>query len=50
MMDQELVLMAQFDMKSMLEAVVKYRCEELWLVPRESRCPPLYHIISPAPY
>ncbi|KAL1892203.1 hypothetical protein Sste5346_007159 [Sporothrix stenoceras] len=33
MMDQELVLMAQFDMKSMLEAVVKYRCEELWLVP-----------------
>ncbi|CAK7202399.1 hypothetical protein SEUCBS139899_005122 [Sporothrix eucalyptigena] len=33
MMDQELVLMAQFDMPSMLEAVVKYRCEELWLVP-----------------
>ncbi|CAK7231499.1 hypothetical protein SBRCBS47491_007950 [Sporothrix bragantina] len=33
MMDQELVLMAQFDMPSMLDAVVKYRCEELWLVP-----------------
>ena len=27
--------MRKFDMKAMLETIVRYRCDELWLVPRE---------------
>lgn len=34
LLNQEVVLMAKFTMKSMLETVVKYQCQELWLVPR----------------
>ncbi|PVH71102.1 acetyl-CoA synthetase-like protein [Cadophora sp. DSE1049] len=31
--NQEVIIMARFNMKNMLDAVVKYRSEELWLVP-----------------
>lgn len=35
-LNQEVVLLAKFTTQSMLDAVVKYACEELWLVPRKS--------------
>lgn len=31
-----MVIMAKFDMKQMMETIVKFKCDELWLVPRES--------------
>ncbi|KAF2008866.1 CoA ligase-like protein, partial [Aaosphaeria arxii CBS 175.79] len=33
LLGQEVILMSKFTMQSMLDAVAKYRCEELWLVP-----------------
>ncbi|KAL2202236.1 acetyl-CoA synthetase-like protein [Sarocladium strictum] len=32
-LDQDMVVMAKFDMTSMLRTIVKYKCNELWLVP-----------------
>ncbi|KAF4341632.1 phenylacetyl ligase [Fusarium beomiforme] len=32
-LEQQMVVMAMFNMKQMMEAIVKFRCEELWLVP-----------------
>lgn len=31
---QDLVIMTTFDMKAMMEVIVRFRCTELWLVPR----------------
>ncbi|OAL33778.1 hypothetical protein AYO20_06954 [Fonsecaea nubica] len=31
--DQEVVLMPKFEMKAMMDTIVKYKCDELWLVP-----------------
>src|SRR5258708_1429954 len=31
---QDVVVMEKFNMKKMLDAIVKYRSDELWLVPR----------------
>ncbi|RKK07890.1 hypothetical protein BFJ66_g8380 [Fusarium oxysporum f. sp. cepae] len=30
---QQMVIMAKFDMKQMMETVVRFKCDELWLVP-----------------
>lgn len=38
-LNQNLVVMAKFDMRKMMETVVKYHCTELWLVPRMWPCP-----------
>lgn len=35
-LNAEAVILAKFEMRSMLEAVVKYKINEMWLVPRES--------------
>jgi hypothetical protein len=35
-LNQEVVVLAKFEMKSMLEAVTKYKVNEMWLVPRKS--------------
>lgn len=32
--NQEVVVMSRFDMKEMLRTMEKWRCNELWLVPR----------------
>lgn len=34
--NQEVIIMAKFNMKDMLDAIVKYKSNELWLVPRQS--------------
>lgn len=36
--NQEVILMSRFHMKRMLDAIVKYKSDELWLVPRKSSC------------
>lgn len=35
-LNSEVVILAKFEMRAMLEAVVKYKINEMWLVPRES--------------
>ncbi|OAG42492.1 hypothetical protein AYO21_03368 [Fonsecaea monophora] len=37
--DQEVVLMPKFEMKAMMDTIVKYKCDELWLVPRKALSP-----------
>ncbi|EWZ30592.1 hypothetical protein FOZG_16065 [Fusarium oxysporum Fo47] len=32
-LEQQMVIMAKFDMKQMMETVVRFKCDELWLVP-----------------
>ncbi|EWY82773.1 hypothetical protein FOYG_14866 [Fusarium oxysporum NRRL 32931] len=32
-LEQQMVIMAKFDMKQMMETVVTFKCDELWLVP-----------------
>jgi 4-coumarate--CoA ligase len=32
---QTVVVMKEFEMKAMLDAIVHYKCDELWLVPRK---------------
>ncbi|KAF5591071.1 phenylacetyl ligase [Fusarium pseudoanthophilum] len=32
-LDQQMVIMAKFDMKQMMETIVRFKCDELWLVP-----------------
>ncbi|OAP57398.1 hypothetical protein AYL99_08136 [Fonsecaea erecta] len=32
-LDQQVILMPKFDMKGMMDTIVKYKCDELWLVP-----------------
>ncbi|KIY01306.1 uncharacterized protein Z520_02858 [Fonsecaea multimorphosa CBS 102226] len=32
-LDQEVILMPKFDMQGMMDTIVKYKCDELWLVP-----------------
>ncbi|KIW99599.1 uncharacterized protein Z518_11012 [Rhinocladiella mackenziei CBS 650.93] len=32
-LNQEVVMMAKFNMQEMLDVIVKYKCDELWLVP-----------------
>ncbi len=34
-LNQEVVVMGKFKLREMLQTIVRYRCEELWLVPRE---------------
>lgn len=36
LLNQEVVIMRRFTMKGMLDAIVKYKSNELWLVPRKS--------------
>jgi 4-coumarate--CoA ligase len=35
LLNQEVIIMQNFTLKGMLDAVVKYRSSELWLVPRK---------------
>lgn len=35
-LNQEVVMMAKFNMQEMLDVIMKYKCDELWLVPRKS--------------
>jgi long-subunit acyl-CoA synthetase (AMP-forming) len=35
-LNQEVVLMAKFNLQEMMDVIYKYQCDELWLVPRES--------------
>ncbi|KAF5973534.1 hypothetical protein FBULB1_8280 [Fusarium bulbicola] len=32
-LEQQMVIMAKFDMKQMMETIVRFKCDELWLVP-----------------
>ncbi|KAF5566247.1 phenylacetyl ligase [Fusarium napiforme] len=32
-LNQQMVIMAKFDMKQMMETIVRFKCDELWLVP-----------------
>ncbi|KAF5243417.1 hypothetical protein FANTH_8239 [Fusarium anthophilum] len=32
-LEQQMVIMARFDMKQMMETIVRFKCDELWLVP-----------------
>ncbi|KAF5561451.1 phenylacetyl ligase [Fusarium phyllophilum] len=32
-LEQQMVIMAKFDMKQMMDTIVKFKCDELWLVP-----------------
>ena len=34
-LNQIVVVLAKFDMKSMLDTIIKHRCDELWMVPRK---------------
>lgn len=34
-LDQQVIIMPKFDMKAMMEIIVRYKCDELWLVPRK---------------
>jgi hypothetical protein len=38
-LEQDIVLMDRFDMRKMLNTVVKYTCNELWVVPRMHQIP-----------
>lgn len=38
LVNQDVVLVHKFNMKKMLDAIVKYRANELWLVPRQKSC------------
>lgn len=31
-------MMSKFNMQEMLDVIVEFKCDELWMVPRESRC------------
>ncbi|KLO79038.1 phenylacetyl-CoA ligase [Fusarium fujikuroi] len=33
LLEQQMVIMAKFDMKQMMETIVRFKCDELWLVP-----------------
>lgn len=37
-LNQEVVMMSKFNMQEMLDVIVDFKCDELWMVPRESRC------------
>ncbi|PNP85367.1 hypothetical protein FNYG_01196 [Fusarium nygamai] len=32
-LEQQMVIMAKFDMREMMETIVRFKCDELWLVP-----------------
>lgn len=34
-LNQQVVMMPKFNMKEMLDVIYKYKCDELWLVPRK---------------
>lgn len=59
-LNQIVVIMAKFNMQEMLDVIYKYKCDELWLVPRKCavsallHCgllerPPVLHHILPVP-
>lgn len=35
LLDQEVIVMEQFTMTTMLQAITSYGCQELWVVPRK---------------
>lgn len=34
-LNQVVVIMPKFEMQSMLDVIMKYKCDELWMVPRK---------------
>ena len=44
-LNQEVVMMSKFNMQEMLDVIVNFKCDELWMVPRESLMPSTDHLI-----